>query len=33
MYPLRNIKNFPIALFGGSSDLLATKKDVDWLSE
>jgi pimeloyl-ACP methyl ester carboxylesterase len=32
-YNLRGINGVPIALFGGSTDLLVSKTDVDWLND
>jgi len=33
LFPLDQIKNFPIALFGGTSDELGSVVDVDWTNE
>jgi len=32
-YPLENIVDFPVALFGGSLDVLGHPTDVDWLNQ
>ncbi len=32
-YDLKNIRNIPIALFGGKEDKLASEEDVEWLRE
>jgi hypothetical protein len=33
IFPLENIKEFPVALFLGLEDKLATKTDVLWLKD